>query len=238
MARLNENEIKEILEEKGFKPIDISEYKNVKSEIIIECDKGHKIQTTMETFKKKNFCCPNCQGIATNDIQEKIPDKENKYRIVAFDQASQKIGVSIYDDGKLVFYTLIQVSGDLDVRLNKIYRFIDTTVIPFWQPDYLIFEDIQLQNDNVQTFKILSMVLGTCISVAAKHNIPHTEIFNKVWQQKFNIKGVSRAEQKQAVIDTVKKYYNIDVTDDVADAILLGHFATTKLESNWLKSDF
>ncbi len=54
------------------------------------------------------------------------------FRIIAIDQASQKIGISVYDDGKLVYYHLAEVTGVLGVRLAKIYRFMKEVVISEW----------------------------------------------------------------------------------------------------------
>ena len=239
MARLSQEEIENLLNEKGFKIIDISQYKNLKSDILIECEKGHKIQTNLETFRKSSFYCPSCLGNDTNNIQDTIPEKqEGVYRIIALDQASHKIGLSIYDDGKLVYYNLIEVIGDFEIRVCKIFKMLNETIIPFWKPDFLSFEDIQLQNDNVSTFKMLSMVLGVCELAATLHGIPHTETLNTVWQQKFNIKGGRRNQQKREVMHKVKEIYGIDVTDDVADAILLGNFTADKLKDKWFKSDF
>ena len=239
MARLNNEEITSLIAEKKFKVIDISQYKNLKSDILIECENGHRVQTNLETFRKPTFFCPSCLGNSTSDIQENIPEKKpGVYRIIALDQASHKIGLSIYDDGKLVYYNLIEVVGDFEVRLGKIFKMLNETIIPFWKPDFLSFEDIQLQNDNVSTFKMLSMVLGICELAATLHGIPHTETLNTVWQQKFYIKGGRRDQQKKEVVKKVKEIYNIDVTDDIADAILLGNYTAAKLESKWFKSDF
>lgn len=238
MARLSEKDIVKLLQEKDLEVVDISGYKNVKSEIEVKCKNGHIMITSLEQIKKPTFHCPNCAGNLTNNIHDSLPDKGDAYRVIALDQASQKIGISVYDNGKLVYYNLVNVHGDLDVRLKKIYKFLNEMVIPFWEPDFLVFEDIQLQNDNVQTYKVLSMVLGVCVMAANLNDIPHEEILNKVWQTKFNISGSNRALQKQNVIDTVYKYYKINVTDDVADAILLGNYAASKLEKMWFKSDF
>ena len=132
MARLNNEEIEALLQEKHFKPIDLSLYKNLKSDITIECENGHKVITNLETFRKSTFYCPSCLGDDTNNIQDAIPDKaDGVYRIIALDQASHKIGLSIYDNGKLIYYNLIEVVGDFEIRLAKIFKMLNETIIPF-----------------------------------------------------------------------------------------------------------
>ena len=75
--------------------------------------------------------------------------------------------------------------------------------------------------------------MGVCILAAEQAQIEHTEILNKVWQSEFSIGGATRVVQKANVIKRVKEYYQIDVTDDVADAILMGQYAAKKLVHKW-----
>lgn len=74
------------------------------------------------------------------------------------------------------------------------------------------------------------MILGICVLSAEINKIPHEEVLNKVWQYNFNIMGSNREQQKNNVIKKVKEIYNINVSDDTADAILLGLYATEKLK--------
>ena len=230
---LSKKEIEATIQAKGFEAIGIESYKNLSSVIEVRCNAGHTFFTDMKSIRKDNFKCPSCVGISTSNLNKThdLPIKTG-FRIIAIDQASQKIGISVYDDGKLVYYYFVEVTGLLSVRLCKIYKFLTEVVILEWLPDYLVFEDIQYQ-DNALTHKTLGMVMGICILAAEQHKIEHTEILNKVWQAEFNITGASRVVQKTNAMKRVKEYYNLDVTDDVADAILIGQFAAKKLSSRW-----
>jgi len=64
--------------------------------------------------------------------------------------------------------------------------------------------------------------------VLTKNKIRHECVLNKVWQAQFNITGKQRMEQKKNVMKKVKQLFDIDVTDDVADAILIGKYAYNK----------
>lgn len=230
---LSKKEIEATIQAKGFEPVDISGYKNLSSMMQVRCHAGHIFHTDMKSVRKDNFVCPSCVGETTSSLNADhvLPVKKG-FRIIAIDQASQKLGISVYDDGKLVYYHLVEVTGTLSARLLKIYKFMKEVVISEWHPNYLVFEDIQYQ-DNALTHKTLGMVMGVCILATEQAQIEHTEIFNKVWQAEFNIGGSTRAVQKSNVIKRVKEYYNLDVTDDVADAILLGKFAAKKLSHRW-----
>ena len=59
-------------------------------------------------------------------VFEKIKQKN---RIIAFDQATERFGLSIFDDGKLVFYSLYTFSGGMVQRLVKIKKFVRDIVI-------------------------------------------------------------------------------------------------------------
>lgn len=222
---------------KGFYPVDISTYKNLSSLIKIKCHEGHTILTDFKTIRKDNYKCPMCDGELSSalDVHQGDLPAKNGYRIVAIDQASHKLGVSVFDNGRLVYYHYVQAEGVLDIRLVKIYRFLVETIIKQWQADYLVFEGVQYQNNNAETHKILSMVLGVCILAAEQYKIEHSTILNKVWQSEFNIPGATREVQKANVIKKVKEMYNIDVVDDIADAILLGKYAAMRLATRWEK---
>lgn len=231
---LSKKEIEATILAKGFEPVDITTYQNLSSMITVRCNHGHSFQTDMKSIRKNNFSCPMCIGQTTTSFSSNhgvVPAKEG-FRIIAIDQASQKIGISIYDKGKLAYYHLVEVTGTLPVRLAKIYKFLVEVVIQTWRPDYLVFEDIQYQ-DNALTHKTLGMVMGICVLAAEQHSIPHTEILNKVWQSEFNIAGSTRVAQKSNVIKRVQEYYGIEVNDDVADAILMGKYAAIRLSSHW-----
>lgn len=231
---LSKKEIEATLLAKGFEAVDINGYKNLTSSIEVRCSNGHKFMTDMKSVRHDKFVCPKCVGIDTSSLKEfkgLLPKKEG-FRIIAVDQASQKLGISVYDNGKLVYYYWVEVSGGLSTRLLKIYSFMRDVIINQWTPNYMVFEDIQYQ-DNALTHKTLGMVLGICILAAEQAGIEHSEVLNKVWQSEFNIGGADRVTQKWNVVKRVKEFYDLDVNDDIADAILLGQYATKKLADRW-----
>ncbi len=131
MAKLNNDVIKAEVEAKGYKLIDASGYEKLDSTIIIECSKGHKIETNLKSVRHGSFECPFCAASSfAIEIPKGVPEKSG-FRIIAFDNATEKMGMSIYDNGKLVYFDLFRFTdGILVQRLVKIQRLIEDVVIP------------------------------------------------------------------------------------------------------------
>lgn len=239
MAKLNEQEINGILESKGLTCLNIEEYKNLDSTLLFKCKNNHSIEASMRTIRNAHFKCPECEGklsISDSVSNIAIPNKTG-YRIVAIDNATENAGLSIFDNEKLVYYHLYKYEGDTIKRMVLNRKFLEDVIITQWQPDLIVFEDIQYQN-NILTFKTLAMLLGSSlISCAAKH-IKTETVMSKVWRSHFMINGKTRIEQKKQAIDKIQTMYNIAVNDDIAEAILLGKYAVDKLKIQEVKKLF
>ncbi len=235
MARLTDNEITNLIISKGYRVKDLSTYKNKQSNILCECNKGHLFEASLENILKSNFRCPKCEGerYNANIANDNVPQK-NGYRIIGLDQSSQNIGVSIYDNGSLVYYDLYRIVGELNCRMAKWFTFMQDTVIKQWEPDLIIFEDTQYQEvAGASTFRIVSEILGVGVAVATLNNINFTTVLSKVWKSEFQISGSNRMAQKRNSMKRVKEYFNIEVNDDVSDAILIGLWGVHKFYENW-----
>lgn len=223
MARLTEEQIKTELAEKGYTLIDASNYQTLNSDITIKCPKGHEIVTSLAFFRKPSFMCPMCDQnidfINPNIVPQKTKDTK---RIIAFDQATEKFGLSIFDNGELSYYRLFTFSGSTVNRLVKIRKFIQEIVIKEWQPDIIIMEDIQYQKNGILTFKVLAMLLGIIEEVCAENKIEYEVVSPNVWRKYIGTCGKDRKTEKTLSIAKVKEKYNVSVSDDVAEAILIG----------------
>ena len=224
MAKMAEEKIQAEVEALGYELVDASKYENLLTPILIKCKQDHLIEVSLGNLRKASFTCPCCDKAIDFVNPRSVPDKGSARRIIAFDQATERFGLSIYDDGKLVFYHLYNFSGDLTARLVKIRRFIQEIVIDNWEPDFIVMEDIQYQN-GILTFKILAMLLGIVEEVCAENNIPYEVVSPNVWRKYAGTCGKSRKEEKLLSIAIVKEKYNIAVSDDVAEAILIGSYA-------------
>lgn len=85
-------------------------------------------------------------------------------------------------------------------------------------------EDIQYQSNGILTFKVLAMLLGVIQTSCAEHNIPFEAVSPNVWRKYAGTNGANRREEKMLSVAMVKEKYNIKVSDDVAEAILIGRY--------------
>ena len=223
MSRLSTDKIKEELATKHFTLLDDSNYTTLNSPIVIQCEHGHKIQVSINDFRRPSFTCPCCDK-SINFINPKSVPLKTGYRVIAFYQATEHFGLSIWDDEKLVFYSLYTFTGDVISRLTKIKSFINDIVIAAWQPDFIIMEDIQQQYGAVLTYKILAMLLGVIEVTCTENKIPYEVVSPNVWRKYAGTCGKNRKEEKMLSVAVVKNKYNINVSDDVAEAILIGQY--------------
>lgn len=227
---LSKEQIAAEVAKKGYKLIDATGYKNMQSEITVECSQGHKFITNIASVRHPSFKCSTCeQAVFAEAPRNRVvpPKTSNTYRIIAFDQATYKVGMSVWDNGKLVYYDLFEYhDNDLIVRLNKIKHLLSDIVIPIWKPDLMVFEDIQEQHGGVMTFKILAMLLGICEVTALDNKIPFEDMAPVVWRKKIGTVSGGRAKEKAWAVQKVKELTGLTINEDTAEAILIGYAAS------------
>lgn len=226
MARLSDKQITQEIEKKGFKVIDLTQYKNLRSPIMIRCGENHTIEATLYNIRKDAFKCPICYGGEVNLAA--YPLEKKGLRIVSLDNSTQKVGLSIFDDESLVYYTLLNFRGsNFEDRLLKILDYLEDVIIEEWDVDVLILEDVQFQS-NYATYKKLSMLLGILVVGAMRYGIDVEIVSSNTWRNHYQI-SKNRQTAKAEAIELVKTMYQIDVNDDVAEAILLGRYMSEKV---------
>lgn len=94
MGKLSLDKIKAEVESKGCKLIDASNYETIKSDITVECEKGHQFVTNITSLRSYSFECPFCSKHTDFKNPTAVPPKTG-YRVIAFDQATEKFGLSI-----------------------------------------------------------------------------------------------------------------------------------------------
>lgn len=127
MAKLSNDKIAAEVAAKGFDLVDATNYENINSEIDVKCKNGHQFKTTLVSVRSASFCCPQCDR--TLFVNPSIVPAKKGYRVIAFDQATEKFGLSIFDNGELVFYNLYSFVGHLENRLTQIRNFVRDVVI-------------------------------------------------------------------------------------------------------------
>lgn len=232
---LSKEQIQAEVEAKGYKLVDASSYKNMESDITVECSKGHRFVTNIKAVRHPSFQCPECAKASFQVERPKaVPLKQpGVFRVVAFDQATYKMGMSIWDNGKLVYYDLFQFNDQVtEVRLVKIERLLSEVVVPIWKPDVVVFEDIQEQGGvkGMKTFKILAMLLGVCITTIEKLGVKHVEYAPVVWRKEFGAVSGGRQAEKSWAVNKVHELTGQWVNEDTSEAILIGYSACRKIQ--------
>lgn len=163
-------------------------------------------------------------------------------KVLAIDASTKSTGVALFEDTKLVKYDCLTASStDLIKRIQKIiYQlkvFIDGEKI-----DKIILEEVRPENgvQNIKTHRAL-MWLQAAIAFLLHEIQPKAEIeyvYPSEWRAKCGIKngrGIRREDSKLLDIKFCKEMYSIDVNDDIADAIGIGHAYVNQLnnELNW-----
>ena len=153
--------------------------------------------------------------------------------IMSLDVSTKSTGLAIFNDNnKLVHYKLITASSsDLIKRIQKITKEIQETIEEYPQVTKLILEEVRPEDSvglNTNTHRAL-MWAQASIAFMIHDNYPKITmeyIYPGTWRKDCGIKtgrGIKRESLKRADIQFVKDNYQIDVNDDIADAICIGH---------------
>lgn len=238
--KLTLDQIKADLDKVGWKVIS-QEYINLSTEMEFQCPEGHKVFLPYKKVRNK-YECPTCKANPLKNIDSTPIPKTKETRLLALDQATQVTGWSLWDGEMLIKYGVFQVtSRDKIERLSQIHFWL-LSLITNYQPDIVVLEDIQMQDFSgnksddgnsrydtigVTTFKSLAELLGV-LQVALKENkIDFKVVPSQTWRKGVNIKGVKRADRKRSAQRLVKSLYDINVTEDEADAICIGKYWVT-----------
>lgn len=142
------------------------------------------------------------------------------------DMSTTSSGVGIFDDKILIHYECIKPkTKDWQERVGIMFTEIDR-ILQEWNVEYAYVEDVPLKDGRPTLFK-LSAVRGAFISACYKNSVPYCVRKINEWRKDCDfygdgIKGLQRKEMKKKAIDEVKKIFDIDVNDDIAEGCLIG----------------
>ena len=87
-------------------------------------------------------------------------------------------------------------------------------------------EDIQYQANGILTFKVLAMLLGILQELCCEFGIEFEAVAPNVWRKYSGTNSKNRREEKLLSVAKVKEKFSVNVSDDVAEAILIGMYGT------------
>jgi len=157
----------------------------------------------------------------------------NISQILCLDQATKISGYSLFQDKKLITYGTLEVNQKEKnpvERMKQMYEKIEELINAI-SPSFIVFENVQFQQ-NYGTFQQLSQLQGLVMALLFKTDIGFQIIEPSAWKSFCGIKGRKREEQKKNTQIFTKNKYNIDVSEDVADAIGIGNWAVSHIKIN------
>ena len=162
--------------------------------------------------------------------------------LIAFDQALNTTGFSVFDAGSLVVFNKFTTSDTSTAeKLNEFRGFI-IDLFNTYNPTKVAFEEIQLQqipgstaHGNVETFKKLAYVQAILMEVLSEMNIKFEVVPSSSWKSTCGIKGRARAEQKRNAQKFVESEYGVKAIQDICDSICIGRHVIEQenKEINW-----
>lgn len=150
-------------------------------------------------------------------------------KILNLDQSTKATGFSVFDAGELVDYGLLEANPKSTTieRMRIMCEKIDNLIKQI-QPDFVVFENIQLQG-GVNTFQILAQLQGLVIGILYKFDLPFIIVEPSSWKSCCGVKGKKRAEQKENTKIFVMNEFGIQASEDECDAIGIGVWAINNI---------
>ena len=221
------------LEQEGWKLIS-TEYKNLNTELEMECPKGHMQKQTYAHWRKY-MICEQCMGGRIN--KNGVPEKnENTTRILALDAATNTTGFALFDNKELVHYGVFKTNAwETEDRINQVKKWL-IKVIDEWSIDFCGIENIQLQTyggaTNVELYRVLANLQGVLVDTVYEKAIDYELAYSTEWRKYCGInEGKGREYKKKMAQEKVKLWYDINCTQDEADAICLGKYFCSRIRS-------
>lgn len=165
-------------------------------------------------------------------------------KFISLDVSTKSTGLAVFNNNKLESYKLITASStNLVDRIQKITKEIQETIAENGEINKIILEEVlpdgTVATASVSTHRAL-MWAQAAINFMLHDHYPYIKteyVYPGTWRKTCGIKtgrGVKRADVKLADIKFVKDTYGIEVNDDVADAICIGHhYILNNQGHNW-----
>ena len=175
MGTINIYSVRNALEEEGWKLISDT-YKNLKTDLEMECPKGHRQVLTFEKWRKHPLCDACLAGDPYKVKNNKVPPKQDDTtRILALDAATGTTGYAVYDNKVLVHYGTFKTNSSYDpaARINQVKHWLKAA-LKEWEPDFVGVENIQLQhygkdgNQNLKRVQIMNQYVQVNGAVIAE----------------------------------------------------------------------
>lgn len=146
-------------------------------------------------------------------------------KVVGIDGSTNRTGIAVFKDGKYITHTIIDLHKITDAykripqMASEIYKYLDD----IGKIDVIIMEKSVLKT-NVDAVQKLSNLAGAIMIYAFQKGIKFEHPIPTAWRKKVGLQQSSKIKRdilKAEAILAVKKEYELNVSDDGAESILL-----------------
>jgi Holliday junction resolvasome RuvABC endonuclease subunit len=228
VSKIKIEDIRKAAIEHGWELIS-TEYKNLNTELIFKCDEGHEINIPYKKVRDK-WECPLCKANKYyNFLEEVKPKPKGAQRAIGLDQATHITGYSIFDNEELIYAGAFEATAEDEIARDVQIQNWLIQLIHNWKPDIIGLEGIQLQQLNnktvgVTTYQTLARLQGILMATCYDLKVDYIICPPATWRNHNDVKGRSRADKKRSMQNKIKEWFDITVSDDVADAIGIGKY--------------
>ena len=164
-------------------------------------------------------------------------------KILSLDLSTKSSGWAVFDNGILLDYGCITSSStDLLKRINVMIDGFKEILKKHNDINKVIAEEVRPETGvhNLKTHRALMWLQGGIALALYEFNkkLELELIYPSSWRATIGIKtgrGIKRTSLKEKDMQFVKENYNLDVNDDIADAICIGYSCSHDVETeiNW-----
>ena len=228
MSKIKVEDIRKAAIENGWQLVS-TEYKNLSTELTFICNEGHEINIPYKKVRDK-WECPLCKANKYYNFSEEVkPKSKGVQRAIGLDQATHITGYSIFDNEELVYAGTFEATAEDEIARDVQIQNWLIQLIHNWKPDVVGLEGIQLQQFNdkmvgVTTYQTLARLQGILMATCYNLKVDYMICPPATWRNHSGVKGRSRADKKRSMQNKIKEWFDITVSDDVADAIGIGKY--------------
>ena len=228
MSKIKVEDIRKAAIDNGWQLVS-TEYKNLSTELTFICNEGHEINIPYKKVRDK-WECPLCKANKYYNFSEEVkPKSKGVQRAIGLDQATHITGYSIFDNEELVYAGTFEATAEDEIARDVQIQNWLIQLIHNWKPDVVGLEGIQLQQFNdkmvgVTTYQTLARLQGILMATCYNLKVDYMICPPATWRNHSGVKGRSRADKKRSMQNKIKEWFDITVSDDVADAIGIGKY--------------
>lgn len=228
MSKIKVEDIRKAAIDNGWQLVS-TEYKNLSTELTFICNEGHEINIPYKKVRDK-WECPLCKANKYYNFSEEVkPKSKGVQRAIGLDQATHITGYSIFDNEELIYAGTFEATAEDEIARDVQIQNWLIQLIHNWKPDVIGLEGIQLQQFNdkmvgVTTYQTLARLQGILMATCYDLKVDYMICPPATWRNHSGVKGRSRADKKRSMQNKIKEWFDITVSDDVADAIGIGKY--------------